>query len=556
MKRTMYFDLSSPPVAEKQAPSMDYIRKAAVWLQAVRDSQPAQQTELIACGSYIFDPLDILAGDILLKSGQGLMHLDTIRQMRQQYPGVSFIPTQNGPTTEFARVLAANSNHLRERSWAAAQISRDRIWNRLYLTKERLRRAQFRPGSFPAPTLVDVLVFPRTAGHLADLIPVALKLTREHQLQVVFIPPNKFLRSEIQAAGLPVYEHAGSPDEISMPPTTRSTRLDISHPDLVDFTKEELRTLGTIASHSQRTQASILRDLVSKTVGTIKLLNPKFCLVGNHYTMEGRAAIRTASQLNIPSAVIEHGAIFANHPTWSRCPADRIYAWGHPSYRSLLSCDVDAKKILISGAPRMDSLMDKFADSRRQQARDILVAVSGPGDSVSHEQHSAFIRILFEAAKKTPTLNWIVKLHPKDRADYYQDADGQKPENIQIVSASKTKTGRDIFEFLAHSAALVTISSAAGFDAMLVDVPVITVDMSRGGKRVSGLEYLTRGCTYDVDNAMSLAKVAEELSKGLKDPSIMKAGREYINEHYCHLGSATEMIATDINQLLQKPRIE
>jgi hypothetical protein len=181
----------------------------------------------------------------------------------------------------------------------------------------------------------------------------------------------------------------------------------------------------------------------------------------------------------------------------------------------------------------------------------VLVATSGPGDSVSFPQFQSFIRTLYDAADRTPDLSWLVKLHKKDREEHYQQIRPEGHPRVRLVRGEFQRDGLSIFDYLRSARALVTISSTAAVDAMAVDVPVIAVDVWPPGKGLTGVEFLERGCTMSVRSAAELAEAANRAWAGQADPQVLEAARTYAAEHFANRGRAAQAVAEQLVSLSQ-----
>ena len=244
-------------------------------------------------------------------------------------------------------------------------------------------------------------------------------------------------------------------------------------------------------------------------------------VVGNDLTVEGRALALTSRRTNSVSVVPLHGAATAN-PLSSRHVAHRILAYGEADRLRLLSLGISGGRIFTCGSPTLDALPTQSRLVHPALARElqlarpwVLVATSGPGDKVSASHHQAMIRAIFEASAQLPDTRFVIKLHPKDQERFYApDQAGTPPPNLQLVPRSEPLNTLPIYTWLQGCSAVVTSGSGAAIDAMLMDVPVITLDFQGD---LSDVDFIARSATLHVKQPTVLVAALREALDGAYD---------------------------------------
>jgi hypothetical protein len=216
-----------------------------------------------------------------------------------------------------------------------------------------------------------------------------------------------------------------------------------------------------------------------------------------------------------------------------------------------LSNGLTEAQIRVTGAPRYDSIFQRKRTKEAQGAF-ILVATSGAGDQVNLQQHQAFIRTLYEAAEQAPEIQWVVKLHPKDREHFYALGNAPSHPRMRVTRAEVGQQGLGIFGYLEQARALVTVSSSSALDAMAVGVPVLTVDVWPEGQRPRGIEFLQRACTRSVRTGRELAAEARKTWQGTVDSATQAAADAYAEQHFANRGRAAETVAGELTELLSR----
>ncbi len=400
----------------------------------------------------------------------------------------------------------------------------------------------------------DVLVLPRLLGHVHDQMPVALELRRQG-MRVVFALPTPELvdlprEQGFEVASLDAVAAGRAPGPLAAHRLQRALERAVGDfadgPTAARFSAREREVLTVTTQAVLREQVNGLQRVAHGLDRLLQTLTPTLLLIGNPYTIEGRAAAMLARARGIRSAALEHGSTFPDDPIWRDCLVDLVCACGAPSRRALLSCGVADSAIAVTGAPRLDAVIQ-----RRSQAQpaSILVATSGAGDQVSAETHAHFIEWLYAASETAPEVRWVVKLHLKDPPALYAEASARHPRaRIEIVLPDSRRFGADIFDYLRGARALVTVCSTTALDAMVVGVPVIAVEP---GPIPRGVEFLERGCTRSARDATELAYQARRAWAEEAVPGVDEAARAYAAEHHVNLGSAATAVAQHLRQLLE-----
>src|SRR4029079_7481214 len=132
----------------------------------------------------------------------------------------------------------------------------------------------------------------------------------------------------------------------------------------------------------------------------------------------------------------------------------------------------------------------------------ILVATSGPGHRISHEHHQVVIANLARLSAEFPDVPLVVKLHRKDRLEYYQQALDRRHRLI-LVREESSGFPRGIFEWLSGCSVVLTGASPVAVEAMLMDVPVVTMDFCQ---EIRGVDFIDAGATTHVQTSDALSE--------------------------------------------------
>jgi UDP-N-acetylglucosamine 2-epimerase len=264
-------------------------------------------------------------------------------------------------------------------------------------------------------------------------------------------------------------------------------------------------------------QLPVVAEAVANARTAFARFRPKLLVVGNDITLEGRAGCRVAARHEVPTATFMHGSITGDILQTMHC-VDRLLVHGEKNRQELMQQGVDPKRIEVCGAPNLD---DRPSQTGRihelLQARLgirngdpwILVATSGPGHRISNRHHQLVIDHLRRLSAALPGVSVVVKLHRKDRIAYYREAiQGPDDSRLLVVADGTPGFPRDILHWLQGCPVVLTGASTVGVEAMLMDVPVITMDFC---DEIHDVDFIEAGATVHVRTAESLENAVREI---------------------------------------------
>lgn len=427
--------------------------------------------------------------------------------------------------------------------WQKLTSSRDRSVTELESTKDRI-----------APT--SVVFWPTDTTHITAQLPVAEALPEE--LSQVFCASSFKTRAELNASGVRNVVSTAIWPELAEQAADETKRRFCQHQRYrrTHDTPEE-RRLGEVVS------AQLYRAIYSVLVAErlVDTMRPEVMVVGNDLTVEGRAAALVASRRNVRSVVLAHGSVLENS-THGLHVADIVTAYGEFQRRTLVQLGVKENHIRVTGAPYLDKLQkqtgttDPALTKQLNLSADrpwVLVATSGPGHVISVEQHTHTVRALIRACEQLPDIDFIVKLHRKDHPRYYRDLSKPIRSRFHVIRHGSPGFPTSIFDWLQGCSAILTGGSTVAIEAMLVDVPVITMDFT---DELNRIPFVSAGATIHIRSEQELLSALERVAIYKNLPiGLTKRVAEYLSGEFSMLdGNASERVVDVINQMCrQKP---
>ncbi|MFA4934065.1 MAG: CDP-glycerol glycerophosphotransferase family protein [Candidatus Omnitrophota bacterium] len=199
-------------------------------------------------------------------------------------------------------------------------------------------------------------------------------------------------------------------------------------------------------------------------------------MVINSDTADPRTRIYTllCRLMGIPCMDIQFGLAGDEGIEWRFLTADRVAVWGDVSKEAMLKQKVSSERIIITGSPRHDflvNLSNSEVKSKRAMLRvpeeNAMVVLASTYHLKTHDKYSnpEFLRsmkcAIFQAADKTPGISLVVKPHPVENVRQTR-ALAKKYKNIIFVSQKS-----DIRELIRICDAFISFGSTATIDALI-----------------------------------------------------------------------------------------
>jgi hypothetical protein len=198
-----------------------------------------------------------------------------------------------------------------------------------------------------------------------------------------------------------------------------------------------------------------------------------------------------------------HGTLSSTYKNFG-CAADTLFLFGEQDFQNLRDWNLNVK-LQVTGSAALDKFFLGTEDpvifpriKVDEQKKLVLVAGSGPGDSVSLEGHLQFISQIVElAADYQNSFYFVFKLHPKDNKKFYDKAIKYYSNVLVFSSEEANAISVNIFEWLKEVDILITGASTVGLEAQLQGIPCLSFDPQ---KELGSKFYVANGDTiYCID---------------------------------------------------------
>jgi hypothetical protein len=248
-------------------------------------------------------------------------------------------------------------------------------------------------------------------------------------------------------------------------------------------------------------------------------------------------------------------------PAESLRPWDRLFFVNERRLRNCIACgalDEHSPAARLVGMPKVDCLVDgslSRGDVLRRQGLDaarptVLYAPTWSAASSLNAMGPALVERL-----AAMPINLIVKLHDRSRDLRPQYSGGVDwPARLAPLLArphARLASGGDIAPLLAASDVLVTDHSSAGFEFLLLDRPVVRIELPEliAGANVHP-DYVALLAEAS-HNATDAATAVRGVEQALRDPGLLSDARRAVAaDLFYKPGTATARAAAELYELL------
>lgn len=371
------------------------------------------------------------------------------------------------------------------------------------------------------PQLSDVVFWPREPTHIKVQVPVAKELLALG-ISATFIANKPKVVRDIHGRGFPVtYTHSAWSSEIRSARNKCQRMLNdydrlpiLSLPDF-PVQCENMLVFDYLRRKIVQLMPSVCENLVITDL-LVNHIRPNVLVVGNDLTLEGRTATLRALFKSLPTASIMHGNVLGILHNYHI--VDKYMVFGPGDKRRLTENRVPATRVTVTGPPYLDGLhlqTHRFHPIIQRKLNlstsrpVVLVAMSGSGDSVSLQHHLRMIEYLMRLSAELVDVTFVAKLHRKDRLEHYMCVRSQViDDKLVIIPSDEPGYPSDIFDWLRGVSLVITGASTVAVEAMLMQVPVVTMDFM---DELRNIHFIDSGATHHVRSFDALRSTVDTL---------------------------------------------
>lgn len=300
---------------------------------------------------------------------------------------------------------------------------------------------------------------------------------------------------------------------------------------------------------------SIITNLYQVFCVTKKLIRgfkPSLGVVMNIVDWPGRVFCHICRIYGIKTLYLPHASM-SNHPMFWNVLADMTAASGEGDVDLFVSRGNDAGKFTVTGRPMLDGIKDKVDAFKMQdilneigiiKTKPIALVITQPyGKEISKQEYEEYVRCVFETAKRNTEIFFVVKIHPVQDGIFEKNiAEEMGSTDIMFVKDI------DIFKVIYASDVVIIYFSSVGLDAMLLDKPVIAVNL---GKKPDFVDYVASGAALGVSRREEMGGILKKAVCDDETKFRMKAKRDEFIRRYAYKidGNSTNRVINLINSM-------
>ncbi|MBI2549263.1 UDP-N-acetylglucosamine 2-epimerase [Candidatus Woesearchaeota archaeon] len=287
--------------------------------------------------------------------------------------------------------------------------------------------------------------------------------------------------------------------------------------------------------------------------------NPKILVVGTDTHLQEKSCIHYAKKYNIPSLNIQHGTVGYTE-LMLPLSADYMAVWDKANLDKLVAKGADPKRLVITGQPRYDSLVQgKVMYDRDEVCRifhidlkkPLLLILTSPFPKALNTE---FLLAALDAAIHLPGMQILIKAHPEEDVSLHKiilhifakrfalSKDAGEFPNIPIIRHF------DTFSLLKASDLILSMYSSVVLEAVLLNKDVIVSDLS--GDKTEDFEE--RGIVLVAHQKKDIASLINQLITSPDRKHTLATKRKtFLKEYAFADGKATDRVMDLMQKMVQ-----
>lgn len=422
------------------------------------------------------------------------------------------------------------------------------------------------------PSAPNVLCLGFTKRMYRDVLePVVTQLTAERSYKIVVLNDVSYFGDDQSANENVSYQRLEQHWSRDLELQLRALRLSVNQ---IEDELSSLNTLGNLLSKYDQHISVALRKVFYLLFRCYLPLILRQAVIAKHIlskqrvnvilspdTSDPRTRIYTllGKKMCIPSMEVQFGLTGDEGVEWRFLAADYVAVWGETSKNALLKQKVSEKKILITGSPRHDLLVEpsqsaisKIREGLRLTDKRPVILLASTYTDLTHVKFTcpkvlrAMKQAIFIAANRNPGIILLVKPHPAENTKETQRLAGDS-NNIIFVDRES-----DIRNLIILCDAFLSFGSTSTIDALIAGK--ICICPAFPGWPFSNI-FKDANVALTPKSPEQIQKIFFDISSGnnLALPQDLMAAREkYLNDViYKADGLASERIRSHLVKMIE-----
>jgi hypothetical protein len=296
--------------------------------------------------------------------------------------------------------------------------------------------------------------------------------------------------------------------------------------------------------------------------------NVKFIVTPEERILPNRAICAVASQEKIPTLLIQRG-LYGNHPIY-RFPflVDKVALEGEWVREALVKMGHNISKFVVTGQPAYDLLKERYGGIDKTAiyskyglnidntkivvytSQALVEGLSRGNNRMPIEiflNHKEEIRQICQPFCNKEGILLLIKPHPnEDGAIHNQIVRELKAGNIKVLSKNA-----NTYELISISDILITRHSTTGLEAIILDKPVIVVNLMSGA---DGFPYVEYGSALGVYRKEDIWPAVKSIFEDKLVSDNLRKGRAGFIRDFAHRidGESSKRIVALMNSMVKE----
>ena len=273
-----------------------------------------------------------------------------------------------------------------------------------------------------------------------------------------------------------------------------------------------------------------------------------------------RSVFYYARKHKTPTILVQYGIIFGSAIWNSPITADIMCVESKKDKQFLEGISGNQEKILHTGQPMYDIVGERYCNSNKsdfckkyniEKNKKIILFTSVPytekigmvDAALSKNEYIAMIKCFYNTSQQLPDAQFIIKLHPNENPEMHQEMINCKSVNNNLFFIDKES---DTIELIHFCDLLITTFSTSGLEAIVLDKPVITINLTGQPDLV---DYAEKGVAIGVHKKNDLHDAINNALYNQEARRLMaKMRKDYISDYLLD-GNAKKRIGDVIESM-------
>jgi len=291
-------------------------------------------------------------------------------------------------------------------------------------------------------------------------------------------------------------------------------------------------------------EAAVVIQNIELTKIMLKNLYPSAIVATDDRNAFVRSVFMCSRINHIPTLLIQFGSPIGDAPVWmSPISADIMCVESKKEKQFLERISGNQGKIVHTGQPKFDLLRSRFINvekspllkkySINDKKKKVLLTsvpyideIESVDAILSITEYMRYLQCFYKNIQQFPDIQFIIKPHPNENPTIHQEMLRLHDKNDNLLLMEQEV---DTFELIYISDLLITTFSTSGLEAVVLNKPVITINLTG---RPDPVDYAKQGVAIGVYEEKNLCSAIDNaLYDQQTCKSLVKARERYVRDY-------------------------